>query len=252
LDTILIICPTYNSSEYLKQTIDSVCNQTYKNWELIVIDGGSTDSTEQIVKSYEDDKRVCFRTFTDISGPGAARVHAITNSSQNYIAFIDSDDTWYPNKLEKQINIMKNQDLDFTYTDYVKIGEKKKKVFLWPYVTYNDYFRVRSIANSSVMVKRDAVEGCDYLINYRGYAEDTALWLHCLRRTSRATLIPDCLLKYRIHGEARSRNFVVNAKDVIKIYNDYHGKSVMKSVLLYGLCILDVILRNNVIVRIKK
>jgi hypothetical protein len=89
-------------------------------------------------------------------------------------------------------------------------------------------------------------------LKYKGYAEDTALWLHCLRMTNRATLIPDCLLKYRIHGEARSRNFMINAKDVIKIYRDYHGKSLVKSILLYGLCILDVLFRNHFMVRIKK
>ena len=116
---ISIVMPSFNSSRFIHKSIESVISQTYKNWELLIVDDCSTDDTYDIAKEYErNDNRI--KVFRNDTNRGAAfsRNIAIKNSSGDYIAFLDSDDKWHESKLEKQINFMLDNNYVFSYTNY--------------------------------------------------------------------------------------------------------------------------------------
>ena len=104
---VSVITPMYNCEKFISETIESVLNQTYTNWEMIIIDDCSTDKSKQIVKQYiERDKRIRLIALNENSGAAVARNKGIEVSSGRFIAFLDGDDLWEPNKLEKQIQFM--------------------------------------------------------------------------------------------------------------------------------------------------
>ena len=101
---VSIITPSYNSAKFIAETIQSVQNQTYPNWEMIIVDDGSSDETESVVLNIiQKDNRIQFHKLSQNSGPGVARNFAIQQAKGNYIAFLDSDDLWKPEKLNKQL-----------------------------------------------------------------------------------------------------------------------------------------------------
>lgn len=114
---VSIITPSYNSSRFISQTIESILSQTYTNWELLITDDCSTDKTREIVKSYQrKDPRIKFFQLKENSGPGVARNHSIEMAKGRFIAFCDSDDRWYPEKLEKQLAFMAKKRCMLSYT----------------------------------------------------------------------------------------------------------------------------------------
>ena len=134
MNKVSIITPTYNRSDLIARCIKSVQAQTYKNWELLITDDGSTDSSREVIEELlKSDSRIKY-FFQENKGIGAARNKAINNSSGDYIAFLDSDDEWHPEKLEKQISLLeKHKEFDFCYTadeiQYLDTGEKEIKRF---------------------------------------------------------------------------------------------------------------------------
>ena len=116
-DLVTIIMPSYNASKYIQTSINSIQNQTYSNWELIVVDDCSTDNTIEIVKKFNDSR---IRLYVNEKNSGAAisRNKALREAKGKWIAFLDSDDVWLPEKLEKQVRFMEENEYSFTYTDY--------------------------------------------------------------------------------------------------------------------------------------
>ena len=121
---VSIITPLYNCSDFLEQTIKSVFAQTYENWEMIMVDDCSTDNSLEIAKEYASkDRRIKIIELTENSGAAVARNTAIEAAIGRYIAFLDSDDIWLPEKLEKQVMFMQNNNIAFSYTVYEKMTE---------------------------------------------------------------------------------------------------------------------------------
>lgn len=124
---VSIIMPTYNCAKFIEESIESVLSQTYKNWELIIVDDCSNDNTEDIVKRYcETDDRIKYLKLDVNSGAAIARNKGIEQARGKYIAFLDSDDLWMDGKLEKQISFMEENNYNFTCTDYMQIDESGK------------------------------------------------------------------------------------------------------------------------------
>ena len=116
---VSIIMPSYNTAKYIGESIRSVQNQTYENWELIIIDDCSTDNSEEILKKYSlEDNRICYLKNEKNSGAAVSRNRGLRKAKGKWIAFLDSDDLWDKEKLEKQINFMLKNDYAFTFTDY--------------------------------------------------------------------------------------------------------------------------------------
>ena len=126
---VSIITPTYNCARFIGDTIRSVQAQTYSNWELIIVDDCSTDDTAQVVAQFQQqDSRVQYHVLTENSGPAGARNRAIELAKGEYMAFLDSDDLWMPDKLERQLAFMEQNHYAFTCTAYEQIGEGGDKL----------------------------------------------------------------------------------------------------------------------------
>ena len=151
-DLISIVMPAYNSEKYIRNSIKSVINQTYKNWELIIIDDYSTDNTVSIIEEFQN-KNIHLIKNKKNSGAAISRNKGIKLAKGNYIAFLDSDDLWNKEKLEKQINFMKSNNYDFTYTSFTYLKERKtKKVIIPEKLTYKESLKNTIILTSTVMI----------------------------------------------------------------------------------------------------
>lgn len=127
---VSIIMPSWNTAKWIGESIESVINQTYSNWELIIVDDCSTDNTEEIVKVYKDDRIKFFKNEMN-SGAALTRNRAIREAQGEWIAFLDSDDLWAPEKLEKMIMFAKENDYTFVYHGYEKIDEASRPLNIY-------------------------------------------------------------------------------------------------------------------------
>ena len=123
---VSIIMPSYNTAKYITNSIESVLNQTYKNWELIIIDDCSTDNTDEIIKNYNSEDRIKYIKNEKNSGAAVSRNRGLREAKGKWIAFLDSDDLWCPTKLEKQILFMKENNYYFSYTAYREIDSASR------------------------------------------------------------------------------------------------------------------------------
>ena len=121
-ELVSIIMPSYNTANFIGETIKSVLEQTYKNWELLIVDDCSTDNTDEVVARYNDE-RITYMKNLKNSGAAVSRNKALNVARGKWIAFLDSDDLWYPTKLEEQIKYMKKNKYSFSYTSYEEIDE---------------------------------------------------------------------------------------------------------------------------------
>ncbi len=124
---VSIITPTYNCAKFIGRTIDSVLAQTYTNWEMVIVDDRSTDDTKEIVDAYmAKDPRIKYHILKANSGAAVARTTAMQLAQGSFMAFLDSDDIWMPNKLERQLKWMEEHDYAFSCTAYEQIDEEDK------------------------------------------------------------------------------------------------------------------------------
>lgn len=123
---VSIIMPSYNTATFIEETIKSVLEQTYTNWELIIVDDCSTDNTDEVVSNYLKDERINYLKNDNNSGAAISRNRALKEAKGRYVAFLDSDDLWKPTKLEMQLTFMKKNNYSFSYTDYYEIDEESK------------------------------------------------------------------------------------------------------------------------------
>ena len=127
-ELVSVIMPSYNTASYIADSIKSVLAQTYNNWELIIVDDCSTDNTDEIVAEFLVDKRIRYLKNTQNSGAALTRNRALREANGEWIAFLDSDDLWLPEKLERQIMFMKKNGYVFSYHQFEKIDEDSKKI----------------------------------------------------------------------------------------------------------------------------
>ena len=156
---VSIILPNYNSQETLKDTIKSVIEQTYENWEIIIVDDCSNTETKNILSEHEKDKRFIIKYLNKNKGAAFCRNLALRNCVGEYIAFLDSDDIWSKEKLEKQINFMNENSYSFTYTYYSTFkSQNNKKItnMIKPPSSFNfdSFTKNTSIATSTMIIKK--------------------------------------------------------------------------------------------------
>lgn len=130
MELVSIIMPTYNCGRFIRESIDSVLAQTYKVWELIVVDDCSVDNTDEVVASYHDGRIHYIRNEQNL-GAALTRNRALREAKGRYIAFLDSDDIWLPEKLEKQVAFMEQNGYAFTYHEYTEIDEDSKPIGMY-------------------------------------------------------------------------------------------------------------------------
>ena len=123
---VSIIMPSYNTGRFMKETIKSVLAQTYQNWELLIVDDCSTDGTDEIVREFLIDTRIHYIKNEKNSGAAVSRNRSLREAKGKWIAFLDSDDLWMPDKLEKQIAFMNDNGYHFSYTNYMEVDEESR------------------------------------------------------------------------------------------------------------------------------
>jgi len=228
---VSIITPSYNSSEYIAETIKSVMAQTYHNWEMIIVDDVSSDSSLYTIQKYRNkDSRIVLIELNENSGAAVARNTAIKAASGRYIAFLDADDIWLPHKLEKQIAFMQENNCPFSFSAYEKINESGEligKIGVPSRVTYHSLLKtcvigcLTSIYDTSYFGKVNMP-----LIRKR---QDFGLWLKLLKKVNFACGINDPLAQYRVHKNSISANKVSVAVYTWRLYRDVEKLNLFKA-----------------------
>lgn len=236
-DFISIITPTYNSSLYLSETIESVISQTHKDFELILVDDCSSDNTISIINSYMviDDR---IKLIKNIENKGAAfsRNTAMKISKYNYLAFLDSDDVWERDKLTKQLFFMKSKKISFSFTGFEIIDSKSKSTGKTVDTKQNGYFsyedmltKKATLGCSTVMLKKKSFKGLLVMPSIRT-GQDYAFWLKLLKNTNeKAHILSLPLTNYRITPNSISRNKIKKAMRQWYIYREIEKMSFLKS-----------------------
>lgn len=218
---VSIIMPSYNAERFIAQSIESVLAQTYDNWELLITDDGSSDKTVDVVKEYCDkDKRINLLDPKRHHGIAVTRNLSIERSKGRFVAFLDSDDIWKSDKLEKQVGYMLDNDVAFTYSSYEIIDEhgnlKNKTVPDAGIMSYKKYLRNTIICCGTVMLDRLKVG--DFQTPIIDTSEDMSLWLSIMKKGFDAYPVPGPLHQYRITPGSASSNKIKAASDVWRVY----------------------------------
>jgi len=216
---ISIIMAAYNAENTIKSSIESVISQTYEDWELIIVDDCSKDSTQEIVKAYaEKDMRIHLYANERNIGASSTRNNGIARAVGEWIAILDSDDIWHMEKLEIQVSFMESIGAVISYTgttyiskegttsDYVLRAKQR--------LTYSELLRRNLMSCSSVMVRRDVMKP----FPVGNMHEDYAVWLKILKEHDFAHGLDEPLLIYRMAGDSKSGKRLASAK---MIYNTY-------------------------------
>ncbi|MBO4690503.1 MAG: glycosyltransferase family 2 protein [Paludibacteraceae bacterium] len=197
MDLVSIIMPTYNCGQYIAESIQSVLSQTYSNWELLIIDDCSTDNTRYVVSSFKD-PRIHYQCNQKNSGAAISRNTALRMAKGKYIAFLDSDDLWSPNKLERQIAYMQVNKYAFTYHEYSEIDENSKPIGVLisgkKHVRPFDMWTCCWPGCLSVMYDANVI-GQIQIPDIKKN-NDSAMWLQIVQKAD-CYLLPESLAKYR-------------------------------------------------------
>lgn len=241
---VSIITPTYNCGKFIAETIETVLAQTYTNWEMVIVDDVSTDNTEDIVREYiEKDSRIKYVKLNENSGAAVARTESMRLADGQYMAFLDSDDLWMPDKLEKQIRFMKDNDYAFTCTEYEQINEEGKSLGkIIKTIEKTDYNRLLldcPVGNSTVMY--DVSKMGKFEVPNIRKRNDDALWLQMLKKEKYIWGMSDVLMRYRIRTNSISSNKFKVIKYHWILYRDIEHLGVIRSLFHIGYwCVIKV------------
>ena len=247
-ELVSIITPAYNAAVYIRETIQSVINQTYQNWELIVIDDCSSDETYQIVKGYCDmDSRIRLIQNEINSRVAISRNNGLKIAKGRYVAFLDSDDIWLPNKLELQIKFMNKKQCVLSYAYYISFFESitnAKKVMKAPdEMSANQLLKNTAIGCLTVVV--DKLLSGDFEMPLLDHAEDMLTWYMILKKTNqKAYAVRENLAYYRLTNNSLSGNKRKSIKQQWNVYRKFLHFSFFKSSYLFLMYALHAVARR--------
>lgn len=243
-DLVSIITPTYNCGKFIGRTIESVQGQTYENWEMLIVDDCSKDDTKEVVAEYmKNDSRIKYYCLDRNSGAAVARTKSMELAKGDYMAFLDSDDIWKPEKLEKQLDFMKMTGYAFTCTAYEQIDEEDKplgKTVKSPEKTsYNRLLLDCPVGNSTVMY--NVTKMGKFKVPDIRKRNDDALWLTMLKKEKYIYGMPDVLMEYRVRQNSISSNKLSLIKYHWQLYREIEHLNVFRSAFHIGFwCFLKV------------
>ena len=252
---VSIITPTYNSEKYIAETIQSVQNQTYSNWEMVIVDDASSDKTEAIILQFATtDYRIKFYKLHKNAGAGVARNQALSMAAGRYIAFLDSDDLWKPEKLQKQIEFLTTQNAPFTFSFYECIDEMGKplnkrieaplKLRYWQLFFCNFVGNLTGIYDTQVFGKIP-------ISNLRK-RQDWMVWLTVLRKIKTAQPIPESLAFYRVRQDSISASKVKLLQHNYNVYRIFYGYNIVVSLCcMIGFLMMQLLIKPRYIKPIK-
>jgi Glycosyltransferases involved in cell wall biogenesis len=241
---VSIIMPSYNTGRFITESIRSVLAQTYTNWELIIVDDASTDNTDEVVAPYCHPReggdllssKIHYLKNAQNSGAAVSRNRALREARGKWIAFLDSDDLWTPDKLEKQLAFMAQNGYAFSYTRYGEMGEDGKPTGTLvggpKRITKTGMFNYCWPGCLTVMYNREVVG--DIQIADIRKNNDYAIWLKACRKAD-CYLLPETLASYRKRGGSISRHsYVALIKWHYKLYREAEGLNPVSSLWITG------------------
>lgn len=233
-ELVSVIMPSYNTARFIKETVESVMAQTYRNWELIIVDDCSTDNTDEIVSEFLSDSRIRYIKNEKNSGAAVSRNRALREAKGKWIAFLDSDDLWESEKLAKQIAFMKSNNCHFSYTNYVEIDEESipngKSVTGPKRITKHGMFNYCWMGCLTVMYDAEAVG----LIQIKDIRKnnDYAMWLKVCKKAD-CYLLDETLAKYRKRsGSISNHGYTKLIKWHYRLYREAEERSSVASAVL--------------------
>jgi len=219
---VSVIIPTYNRANLLPRAINSVLNQTFRDFEIVVVDDGSTDNTREILEPFIKSNQIRY-FYQKNKGPSAARNLGIKNSKGEYIAFLDSDDEWLPEKLEKQIKLFENskdKKLGFVGCDVIIVDEERNTTIQYEFPKYKNYLKyllsTKSIwFPSAILTKKKILEEIGLFDEDLHFGEHWDMWIRIARKYS-FDFVPEYLIKYYL-----GTPWVTNPIKLLEIANSY-------------------------------
>lgn len=216
---VSVVMPAYNAANYIANAVLSVLSQSYGHIELLIIDDASTDATRQILQPFLSDPRTHYYRLRHRVSVAATRNVGLHRLTGQYVAFIDADDIWLPNKLQRQLQTMLQWHIDFSFGDYELIdqaGKRLQKTIHGPQVvTYHRLLKTNSLPLLTVVLKRQCLHGHDFP---DCPDEDYALWLTLLREGQLAERLPLVLAQYRVRPHSVSGNKFKASRWVWQLY----------------------------------
>lgn len=237
-DLISIIVPVYNAERFLDQTINTVLDQTYKNWELILVNDKSTDNSVEIINKYiEKNKDIKLIQNKENSGAAVSRNNGIEVASGKYIAFLDADDLWEKDKLEKQIKFMKEKKCAFSFTGYEFANEdgigNGKKVIVPEQINYKQALKNTTIWTTTVMLDVENLgKELIKMPNIRR-GQDTATWWKILKTGIEAYGLNEVLAVYRRSSGTLSSNKFRALKRTWRLYRKVEQLNIFYSCYIF-------------------
>jgi teichuronic acid biosynthesis glycosyltransferase TuaG len=228
---ISIITPAYKAASVIGATLQSALDQTYPHWELLVADDCSPDDTREIVREWQArDPRIRLIALEQNGGPAAARNAALAQAQGRWIAFLDSDDVWLPNKLERTLSHARTHHAALVFTGYRRISDDESRTGEYIGVpctlTYSQLLGNTAIATSTVLLDREL---CGEVRMQRVYYDDFTCWLGILKRGYVAYGLDEDLMRYRVMPRSVSRNKGRSAREVWKTYRDVEQLGLLPS-----------------------
>lgn len=227
---VSIITPVFNSSKFLEETIASVLNQTFTDWEWMITDDKSTDNSVEIIQKIND-SRIQLILSDKNGGAGHARNLSLKQASGRFITFLDADDFWEPNFLEEMISFMKKENTELAYSNYARCDENLNPVIddfkADKPVTFYNLLKTCRLSLLSSMYDSQRV-GKEYFPE-GSKREDHVMWLNLLKKIPVGKPLPKTMAKYRMHQSSISRKKSNIVKDQYLVYKDYMNFSTVKS-----------------------
>lgn len=232
-ELVSIIMPSYNTGRFISETIESVLAQSYSNWELIIVDDCSKDNTDDVVTQYLVDARIRYIKNETNSGAAVSRNRALREAKGKWIAFLDSDDLWEPDKLEKQIAFMENNDYHFSYTNYIEIDEEStpngKRVTGPKRISKHGMYNYCWMGCLTVMYDVDKV-GLIQIADIKKN-NDYAMWLKVCQKAD-CYLLDETLARYRKRsGSISNHGYMKLIKWHYKLYREAEKQNVVVSAI---------------------
>lgn len=230
--TVSVIMPAYNAAAYIEAAVRSVMAQTHTAWELLVIDDGSSDDTCTIVERLmTEDSRIRLHRNACNSGVAVTRNRGLDLCRGEYVAFLDSDDIWHPEKLQKQLTLARQEQASLVYTSYDIMdgdGQSCLKPYIVPPSTDLDHLLKENVIGCSTVLLSAEV-ATQYRFTPGFYHEDYCLWLEILRDGYRAVGCTERLARWRLIGTSRSFDKRNGARNRWRIYRRHMGFSLLTS-----------------------
>lgn len=234
---VSIITPSFNSEKFIAETIASVQNQTHQNWEMIIVDDCSSDKTVEIIeKNIKSEPRIRLIILNQNSGAGIARNTALKEAKGRFIAFLDADDLWKPEKLEKQVKFLLKERQAFTFSFYECIdetGNSLNKLIQAPKeLTYKKLFWSNLVGNLTGIYDSQILGKIE--IPSIRKRQDWMVWLTILKEIKTAKPIPESLAYYRVRENSISSSKWSLIKHNYKVYKDFHKQNSLIAFFCMG------------------